>query len=544
MKKTLLLAILISTRLLSAQTIEQIEKANHLYEEKKWEEASEAFNKLAEINPTKGDYLYKLATSLRKQNKYEASLEAYKESLGVGYKKGRCIYFIASNNARLGNKQEALKWIKKGLKTPKSIYYSDLKKEQFEALRDMDDFRALYPVVKDEATRSEGWNTDIDLYKTAFETIHFDLYRKISKADWEQNIADIKKNVEVLTDDEIVTKIMQLTAKVGDGHTFVRPPLQGSNKLHFYPIQLYQFKEGVYVTAINEKYKEVVGGELTHIDNTPVSTVLDKFKSALSVDNEMGYKENAYLIMLSEVLHNLKVTKQKTQVSFRFKKENGEEVTLNIEALDFNPALWNSVLSSDKELPLYRSNPAKYFWFKHINDANAIYLQLNINFSMPDKDIEEFYDEVFAYIETNNIERLILDIRNCPGGNSFNNKPLLEHILKSKHLNKKGNFYTVIGRKTFSAAMNLTTDLEQRTNTTFIGEPTGSSPNFVGETNFVELPYSKINVSISNAYWQRSVSWDKRHWIAPDIYIEPSFEAYKNNEDPVLDFILERFKKN
>ena len=35
-------------------------------------------------------------------------------------------------------------------------------------------------------------------------------------------------------------------------------------------------------------------------------------------------------------------------------------------------------------------------------------------------------------------------------------------------------------------------------------------------------------------------SWleDCRTWAAPDIYVPPTFEAYRRNEDPALDVIL------
>ncbi|MCK0179142.1 hypothetical protein MWU50_07560 [Flavobacteriaceae bacterium S0862] len=539
MRNIILLITFLTSNLIVSQTISEIEKANTLYKENNWQASAIAYKSLTLKNPTNGPYYYKLATSLRKQNDYEASINAYFQSLKVGYNEGRCIKFIAINYALINNQDKALDWIKRGLSTPKSLYFKDLEtNKSFDNLRQLDAFVSLYPSRIPDANRVERWETDITFLNNAFKAIHYDLNRNISQVNWEQNIASLKENISTLSDDEIITKLMQLISLIGDGHTFVRPPLQGDLKFHFYPIQLYQFEEGIYVTAVNKAYKEIVGSQLTHIDGISINKVIDIFKTALSVDNLMGYKENIYLSMLSEVLNNLGITKNKTSADFTFRKSDDTSVTLNIKALDFNPAIWNSTLVNNKELPLYRSNPLKHFWYKHIKEKNTIYLQLNINYSMPDKDIEEFYNEVFNYMETEQVENLILDIRNCPGGNSFNNKPLLEHILKNNFINKKGKFYTIIGRKTFSAAMNLATDLDQRTNTIFIGEPTGSSPNFVGETNFVELPYSKINISISNAYWQRSVSWDNRKWIAPDIYIPPTFYSYKNNEDSVLDFIL------
>ncbi len=545
MRNIVFVMVLSCCGLISAQELTQVETANKHYDSEQWEAAVKSFSALTLDNPTYGDYYYKLATSFRKQKQYKSSIKTYKKSLKIGYKKGRCIYFIASNYALLNNEDEALKWVNRGLKTPKSIYYSNLKTDpNFENLRVLPAFNNLYPQLLENATRLERWKTDLEFFKLTFETIHYNLHGQISTHDWNASIDEISKHIDELDDATIVVKLMQLVASVGDGHTFVRPPLQGDDGFHFYPIQLYQFEEGVFVTAINDKYADLVGSELTHIDGNPIAGFLNKFKTVLSVDNDMGYKENVYLMMFSEILQTLKITNNSTQASFTFKTPTQKSITRVIEASNFNPALWNTKLSSTKEaLPLYRSNPNDYFWYKHLPEQNAVYLQLNINFSKPDKDIDEFYDEVFAFMDAEQVENLILDIRNCPGGNSFNNKELITHIIRKKSLKEVGNLYTIIGRKTFSAAMNLATDLEQWTNTIFIGEPTGSSPNFVGETNFVELPYSKLNISISNAYWQRSVSWDERHWIAPSIYIPPSIKAYRSNTDPVMDYILKAIKK-
>jgi len=531
--------------LITAQELTQVDTAQKQYESELWDDAIKSFSALTLANPTNGDYFYKLATAYQKQQMYQAAIESYTKSFDLGYKKGRCIYFIASNHAVLNHQDEALKWIHIGLKTPKSIYYSDLKTdESFDNLRSLPEFNNLYPELVENATRLQRWNTDLAFFKTAFETIHYKLYGQISEQDWNTAITDISKNITDLSDASIIVKLMQLVARVGDGHTFVRPPLQGESGFNFYPIQLYQFEEGLFVTAINDKYGDLVGSELTHINGVPIPEVLNKFNTILSVDNDMGYKENVYLLMFSEILQDLKITTKSTQASFTFKTPEQKHVTRVIDAGNFNPGLWNTKITSTNDvLPLYRSNPNDYFWYNYLPEQNAVYLQLNINFSKPDKDIDVFYDEVFAFMETEQVEHLILDIRNCPGGNSFNNKGLIAHILKLKSLQDKGNMYTIIGRKTFSAAMNLATDLEQWTNTIFIGEPTGSSPNFVGETNFVELPYSRLNISISNAYWQRSVSWDERHWIAPSIYIPPTFKAYHSNTDPVMDYILNVIKE-
>jgi len=73
-----------------------------------------------------------------------------------------------------------------------------------------------------------------------------------------------------------------------------------------------------------------------------------------------------------------------------------------------------------------------------------------------------------------------------------------------------------------------------------VGEPTGSSPNFIGEENEAtfELPYSKMIVNVSYLFWQSSWPMDYRQWIAPLLYTPPRFELYRANRDPAMEAIL------
>jgi hypothetical protein len=70
------------------------------------------------------------------------------------------------------------------------------------------------------------------------------------------------------------------------------------------------------------------------------------------------------------------------------------------------------------------------------------------------------------------------------------------------------------------------------------GEPTGSSPNFVGQDVNLRLPFSGMTGSISDLYWQISAATDFRVWIAPLLYTPPSFPLFKANRDPALEAML------
>ena len=83
------------------------------------------------------------------------------------------------------------------------------------------------------------------------------------------------------------------------------------------------------------------------------------------------------------------------------------------------------------------------------------------------------------------------------------------------------------------------TYIERYTNATFVGEPTGSSPNFVGEEDVVVLPYSKVVANVTHLYWQSSWPMDERTWIAPQIYTPPTFADFRAGRDRALEAVLE-----
>ena len=114
----------------------------------------------------------------------------------------------------------------------------------------------------------------------------------------------------------------------------------------------------------------------------------------------------------------------------------------------------------------------------------------------------------------------------------------LHHLIASKWLRRRGALFVIIGRLTFSAAQNTVTAIERETSAIFVGEPTGSRPNFIGERIDFELPYSKVQANAADLFWQTSWPLDYLPWIAPDLYAPPTFESYRRNQDPALDAIL------
>lgn len=540
MQKTFYIFIILFFTVLSslkAQRISKVEYAQRAYDNKNWTEAIIFYSEIVKKNPYKGAYFYKLANSYFNNKDYDKAINYFKKSCEIGFNYGLSIKKIAISYATLKDHKNALIWIRKGLDTPKSLTITDvLSNSVFKEHRKTNEFKNSY---SKKVSRKEKWISDIQFLKDRFESKHYNIFDKISSKEWEIEFNALISSINVKNDYEILVDLMKITAKIGDGHTFIRPPFSGQLKLHIYPFKLFVFEEGIFVVQTSKDYDKVLGKQLTHINNIPIEEVVKKVSKTISVDNKIGLLERLdFNLMLSEVLEVLKITNSSQQTLFTFKDQKEKSITLKVDAISFNPATLTEVLKPvNQKSPLYLLQPKRFFWSKYIKGLNAMYIKININLSTPNHNIREFYNEVFDTISKENINHLIIDLRHCPGGNSFNNKSLINNILKNNTIDKENGIFTIIGRRTFSAAMNLSTDLETWTNTKFIGEPTGSKPNFIGETNFIVLPNSKLQVSISDAYWQKSTSWDKRKWIAPDFYVTTSFRDFMLGNDNVLETI-------
>ncbi|MHA7832649.1 MAG: S41 family peptidase [Flagellimonas sp.] len=524
---------------IQAQSLDEITRAKNLFGQEQYRQAAIVYKDIIKKNPTNGENYYNLAECLYKLERYNDAAKAYMESLEIGFSYGTCIKRLAQCYAQSGDQEQLLFWVDKGLSTPKSLTFDDIRSiPDFDSFRRTNEFRNLYP-QDSTLTRTEKWKRDILFLKERFEKKHYNIFEKVSPAQWDSGFKKLTSAIKTSSDAEILVGLMKITKEIGDGHTFVRPPLSGEFKFHYFPFKLFAFDEGLHVVETSEKYKETLGLRLTQINSVPMAEVVEAVGKTIPVDNAFGLLERLdHNLMISEVLHVLGIIDKDKKAVFSFQNDSNESLELIVEPGTFNPMnMTERLVDRLREKPIYLKNGNKFFWHQKLEDLNAMYLKININLSTPDQDIKAYYNEVFASISENGIKNLIIDIRHCPGGNSFNNKTLIQKILTNKSLDKENGIFTIIGRRTFSAAMNLATELENWTDTRFIGEPTGSKPNFIGETNFITLPNSGINVSISDAYWQKSNSWDKRNYIAPEIYTPIRFQDYIDGNDPSLNAI-------
>jgi len=162
---------------------------------------------------------------------------------------------------------------------------------------------------------------------------------------------------------------------------------------------------------------------------------------------------------------------------------------------------------------------------------------LFVQYNSVESGIDGVADEILARVRRGGISRVVVDLRNNPGGDNQTYGRLLD-VLRDRRIDIPGRMFVLVGRVTFSAAANFATELEQRTSAIFVGEDMGGSPNLYGDAQPAPLPYGHLTVYVASRYWQLSSPRDRRTTIRPAIRVPLSSRSYAAGRDPVLQAAL------
>ncbi|MGH9602323.1 MAG: hypothetical protein ACRD24_08020, partial [Terriglobales bacterium] len=404
---------------------------------------------------------------------------------------------------------------------------------------------ATVPAAMDPAK----WQDDLRFFAAELPQRHKNLFHKMPREQFEAAIRRLDARIPALQRHEIIVELARIVAMIGDGHTHMSIGFDSRIGFRRYPIELEQFKDGLFVRAASPEYAHAVGGRVIRIGKSPTEQAMAAVREIVARDNEMwvGFL-GPRLLAMPEVLAGLGLVEDMEKVPWAVEKD-GKQFTVEFRpvAADPNrnmhafgpPPEWVDMRSgAAAPTPLWLKDPNNSFWYEYLPDSRTLYVQYNEVANKPDETVRAFFQRVYQFVDANPVDRFVLDLRLNGGGNNFLNLPIIHGLIRSDKVNQKGKLFTIIGRRTFSAAQNCVNQLERHTQTLFVGEPTGAIPNHYGDARRIVLPNSGIGVQASTLWWQDVDPRDRRPWTAPHIAAEMTSTDYRTNCDPVLEAIL------
>lgn len=394
---------------------------------------------------------------------------------------------------------------------------------------------------------------DLDYLEERIISQHPNPYWRAGEAVYEAQLQSIRDRAADMTDTQFGLEVIRLVALV-DGHSLVmtnEPPIDFQRL----QIRTYQFEDGLFV--LNSHDPEAIGGRVTAIGGLPVDEAMAAVDPYVSRDNDMTVRlvVPIYLTYV-ELLQELGVLDGETP-AYTIETVAGEILELDPPALSSDElASWlggspaglpprAEQVASPSASPLYLTDPDRAFWWTYVEDSGTVFIQMNrVSASSsnpadgPRIGLHAVVTEVSEFVDGTSVDRVVLDLRHNPGGDNTTYGTILDLLSTHPQINQPGKLFVIAGRHTFSAAMNLATEIENETEAIFAGERTGARPNLYGDTNTLHLPNSRITVRISTRYWPFAGEEDTRAWIDPAMSIPLTSTDYFAGRDPVLDAVI------
>jgi hypothetical protein len=386
-----------------------------------------------------------------------------------------------------------------------------------------------------QISREDKWRGDLQYLFVELPKRHKNLFFKITRQQFDLEIAGIIESLPKLSDAEIKLALRRVTAMIGDPHTRI-----SFNVEKTYPVTLYQFSDGVFGTAATEEYKSALGAKLVKIGETDIEGAKEAVRPLITFENEWRFKQQFPDYLTDpENLYLLKILPSANEGDFTFVDRNGNQFVIKMRPVSTN---WSDIKfitpfdSPSGKTPLYLRNPERYYWYEYLPDSKTLYLHYRRCANMTSQRFNIFAASLLKFMDQNQVERMVIDLRMNGGGDSSVFDPIIKALSKRRDINQRGKLFVLIGRRTFSSACLNALELKRETKAILVGEPAGQRPNFYGEVETMTLPYSKLRVRYSTRFF-KTMDGDPPA-LAPDIEIEPSSSDYMSGRDPVLETAL------
>lgn len=406
---------------------------------------------------------------------------------------------------------------------------------------------ATFAITIDVAT---DFASDLDTLVARLATTHPEFAQRCPAATWEPAVASLRSRLAGMTPAQFALEAAALVARLADGHSRVELEATAAWGATL-PVRFRRFEEGLFVTAAAPEHAALVGHRVTRLGAREIEPLLQDARALLSGDNPPSRDAFVGLALISRAaLEFLGAGRADLPLEIAVAEDDGGggattamlATTVSGGAVFGTPAGWVAATPTAVDGPaafsLRPRSPLRPFWFKCLADEWAVYCRIDAIADDPAEKFAAFVARLFAFIEENEIERLILDLRGNDGGDNYLVQPLIHAVLRCDRINRPGRLLVLIGPQTYSAAVNCASDLERETQALFLGQPAGAGPNHCGDAERFVLPQSRVPVRCSTVRWQKSDPRDRRTAMLPDVAVGERFADWSAGRDATLEAAL------
>ncbi len=389
-----------------------------------------------------------------------------------------------------------------------------------------------------QSTDNIDWKEDLKIYRSSLEEKHINLYHSVTQEEFTNEWNAIYDRVGTLNDFDVILKLMQLTRRVNDGHTAVS---LRNVPIHRFPMEVKYIDNGWRVIKANKAHQDLLKLTLVAIDDVPIEKIATKVAEAAQfVENKYSQivRTGSYM-NISEVLFALDITQNEQEAVFTFLDPNNKEVKIALETIDeasyYKTTDFVRLSSGVPEITKPNNPKFPYLWHAPIKNTKAIYINFK---SYPTfENMQVFGEELVGYIYENQIEKVVIDMRNNGGGDLYVGVILAYALNLADSIGWENGVFILTSNRTFSAGTSNAALFKQLLNAKIVGEPTGSNPNGYQDMDSFTLPNSKLTITYSKRLFR--LSNQENTALQPDSLITETHRDLLKGTDTVLKELIE-----
>ncbi len=379
----------------------------------------------------------------------------------------------------------------------------------------------------EDAALIAGWRSDVALVVSELVAHHPQPFHKTSEADFRAAAAALDESIPTMSFDQRVIGLAKLLALIGEGHTNLSPNMAFVLAV---PLRFYWFPEGLFVIGASDEHRAAVGARVVSVAGHPIDEVTATLSTTFGWDSD-GFRRQyvAFLLGVAVALRGTGIAPAEGPIKVGLVDASGAARDLAIE-----PIPWRGP-KAEANPPLHRKQPSAFYWHEYLAAERTLYVHYKQCKEDPKLPFADFTTQVTAILDSQPIERLVIDLRYNGGGNSEVIRPLLAAIQARPAL--RGRLFTIIGRATFSSGIYAAVELD-RAGALLVGEPAGAAASHFGEIRRVALPGTKLQFAHSTKWHELPGYPDTA--LPPEVLAEESSADFFAGKDPAMAAVLAR----
>ncbi len=426
----------------------------------------------------------------------------------------------------------------------------------------------LFGQTVDRKFSTSELQTDFKVLRNRYESNLANLYLYSSKQRLDKLFDSLYINIKPMTELEFYGYITPLSSVIKDGHSNIfvseQATLQYNQQSKFFPFNIYWTDDKMFIIKnLSSDTTIHIGIEILSINGVSSKEVMTYLLTRQVRD---GNNENYALWILNNYFREY--------YSYHFGHPDNYSLTIktanSTEKKVIVTALSKQTISSNKATRYLQATNATATFFRIDSATNTAVFTIK---TWDNKKLNKEIDFVFSQLQQNNIDNLILDLRDNQGGNfspaiyllayllnqpfqyfvevkSLEENTDTTQVLKSRNRKMsgiqqpkknpyKGKVYVLINGGCFSNTGSFCSRLEFYKRAVFIGEETGGNKvvfsGVFGLKNKTVLPNTKIICDNSNyRITVTDINENKGHGVLPNYTVTPTIADILQQKDVIL----------